>query len=189
MTAYPPALLPFLGRRIVLRRLSPADLADFQAYRHDPQVGLYQGWTPWPDTQAAAFLAAMSNAPLFEPRTWCQIGIADRPTGTLIGDIGIHVAAGGQEAEIGFSLRAQSQGLGLATEAVSAAIRLLFEHTAVTRLIGIIDARNLPSIRLLERLGMQRVAVIHTIFRGEPCEEYRYALASTLRKEASTSAS
>jgi len=119
----------------------------------------------------------MSTTALFEPRTWCQIGIAERPTGTLIGDIGIHVAAGGQEAEIGFSLRAQSQGFGLATEAVSAAICLLFEHTAVERLTGITDARNLPSIRLLERLGMQRVAVIRTVFRGEPCVEYQYALA------------
>lgn len=171
--------MPVIGARTLLRRLSPADLADFQAYRHDPQVGRYQGWLPVPDPEALAFLTEMSTIPLFQPGKWSQIGIAERGSQVLIGDIGVGIGVIGddQTATIGFTLRASSQGQGLATEAVSAAISLLFAHTGVTRVNAFTDTRNLPSIHLLERLGMQRIATHVEIFRGEPCEEYEYVLA------------
>ena len=44
----------------MLRRLTPADLPAFQAYRHDAHVGLYQGWEPQSDLDASQFLADMS---------------------------------------------------------------------------------------------------------------------------------
>jgi RimJ/RimL family protein N-acetyltransferase len=70
-----------------------------------------------------------------------------------------------------------SQGQGLATEAVRLAIALLFDVTPVARIIGYVDTRNLPSIRLLERLDMHRTDVIDAVFRGEPCQEAVYALS------------
>ena len=129
------------------------------------------------DPEASAFLAKMSNAGLFQPGEWFQAGIVDRGTNALIGDIGICVASREEEAEIGFTLRAQSQGLGLGTEAVRETICLVFEHTAVSRVVGITDARNLQCIHLLERVGMQKVETQSSIFRGEPCVEYIFALS------------
>jgi len=38
------------------------------------------------------------------------------------------------------------------------------------------DARNLPSLRVLERLGMTRITRVETVFRGEPCVELGYEL-------------
>lgn len=168
--------LPLATPRTLLRRLAPADLADFQAYRHDPAVGLYQGWLPQPDPEALAFLSEMSRLPLFQPGQWSQIGIAE-PGGKLIGDIGVGMAPDAQTATVGFTLRAASQGQGLAQEAVSAALGLIFQHTAVIGVNAFSDTRNLPSIRLLERLGMCRTATHDAIFRGEACQEYEYALA------------
>lgn len=169
-------LLPHESERIVLRRLAPADLPAFQAYRHDPAVGRYQGWAPQSDEDALAFIEQMAAAPLFLRDVWCQIGIADRQTDLLIGDIGVCVRADGDSAEIGFTLGAAWQGHGLGTEAVRAAVGLLFRHTAVAKVVGITDARNVPSMRLLERLGMRRVATHDTVFRGEACVEHTYAL-------------
>jgi hypothetical protein len=89
--------LPIATPRTVLRRLSTDDLHDFQAYRTDPEVGLYQGWVPVLGAQALAFLARMRRAPLFVPGEWAQIGIALRPGAALetplIGDIGIGIDA------------------------------------------------------------------------------------------------
>jgi RimJ/RimL family protein N-acetyltransferase len=164
-----------VNRRIVLRRLSPADLPEFQAYRNDPNVGIYQDWTAMAEPEASAFLAEMSKAVFFQPGKWFQAGIADGRTNALIGDLGICVASREEEAKIGFALRAQSQGLGLGTEAVREAICLVFEHTAVPRVIGITDARNLQCIRLLERLGMELVETQTSIFRGQPCVEHVFA--------------
>lgn len=170
----PAARLPCTAGRVVLRRLAAGDLASFQAYRHDAVIGLYQGWMPEPDAQALAFIETMASTALFAPGAWFQVGIADERTDRLIGDIGWCVATDGASAEIGFSLCAQSQGQGLATEAVGAALRLLFAHTGVASVIGITDARNTASVRLLERLGMRRTATASAVFRGAACTEHHF---------------
>ena len=172
-----PEPLPRRSDGVVLRRLAVADLAAFQAYRHDPEIGRYQGWSPVSDEAAAAFLAAMNAIDLLQPGEWCQVGIARPDDDRLVGDIGLFLAADGSYAEIGFSLGRDAQGRGLATAAVREAITLVFELTPAERVIGITDARNEPSIRLLERTGMHRVATTEAMFRGEPCLEHTYALA------------
>ncbi len=176
MGSNPPDPLPRIGVRVILRRLAPADLENFQDYRRDPAVARYQGWSPMPDPEAAAFLEQMRSAACFEPGTWLQLGIAERNSGALIGDIGVCVAPGGAQAEIGFTLSPKSQGRGLATEAVRAAIGLLFDHTGVARVVGVTDARNLPSVRLLERVGMHRTGTANAVFRGEACVEHSFAI-------------
>ena len=169
--------LPRLGPRATLRRLTPTDLRNFQAYRHDPLLGRYQGWSPLTDQEASAFLDEMNAVPLFQPGVWCQLGIADPVTDELLGDIGVCVACGATQAEIGFTLRAQSQGHGIATAAVADAVALVFQHTAVEKVIAITDTRNAASIRLLERLSMQRLEAKAAMFRGEACVEHTFAVA------------
>ena len=169
--------LPRFRNGVVLRRLSAADLAAFQAYRQDVLLGRYQGWGPTTDAEATLFLTQMNTAPLLEPGVWTQIGIAGSGDGALIGDIGLLLAADGQQATIGFTLRRESQGNGIATHAVLEAMNLVFEHTEARTVIAVTDARNVPSIRLLERVGMHRMATGAAWFRGEACVEHTYALS------------
>jgi RimJ/RimL family protein N-acetyltransferase len=169
--------LPRYGAIVALRRLAAADLAAFQAYRGDPDVGRYQGWTVLSDHEARAFLAEMSAAPLFRPGHWIQLGIADPRSLALLGDVGLFLSDDATQAEVGFTLARAAQGRGVATAAVREALRLVFERTSVQRVVGITDARNLASVRVLERLGMRRQAERRAPFRGEPCAEYVYVLA------------
>jgi aminoglycoside 6'-N-acetyltransferase len=162
---------------VTLRRLRAGDLAAFQAYRNDPEVGRYQGWEPATDAEAAAMIARMAAAPCPTPGDWVQIAIADAATDALLGDIGLHVSESGEEAELGITLAPEAQGRGLAEAAGRALIAGLAADTGVRRLVGITDARNTPSARLLERLGMTFEAEEQAMFRGEPCVERRYALA------------
>lgn len=181
MTAVSSDPLPRVGSRVTLRRLSGADLSHFQAYRHDAEVGRYQHWTPQADSEALVFLEEMSRIALFRSGEWAQLGIAEMSTNLLIGDIGVCVDESGEKAELGFTLSAQSQGRGLGTEAVELAIKLVFESTAVVQIVCITDERNTRSIRLLERVGMQRIATERSEFRGAPCVEHVYAVARQLR--------
>nr|WP_316641914.1 GNAT family N-acetyltransferase [uncultured Roseateles sp.] len=165
-------MLPRHSPRTTLRQLAASDLGAFHAYRCDAEVGRYQGWTPMTREQAQAFLAEMSEAPFCLDGVWFQLAIAERASGRLIGDIGICVHAGDDaHAEIGFTLAPQAQHQGLATEAVRAAVDMLFEHRAIKRVIAITDARNIASLRLLERIGMSHTQTQDALFRGEPCTE------------------
>lgn len=166
-------LLPRAAGEIVLRRLAATDLANFQSYRHDPECGRFQGWVATPDDEALKFLHYMNQAALLRPGTWCQIGIADTSL-ELIGDIGLILSSDSNRADIGFTLRRQSQGRGLATAAVKEAIALVFDCCKAKSVVGIADARNLPSIRLLERAGMQKVETRRTKSRGKWCTEVVY---------------
>jgi RimJ/RimL family protein N-acetyltransferase/SAM-dependent methyltransferase len=168
--------LPREGARVLLRRLRSADLAAFQAYRHDPAVGRYQGWTAQSDPAARAFLEEMQRVEPLLYDAWTQLAIARREDDALIGDIGIRLAADGSEAEVGFTLGRTAQRQGLATEAVTIACALVFELTPARRILAVIDARNTSAIRLVERVGMRRVATSQALFRDEPCVEHTYEL-------------
>jgi RimJ/RimL family protein N-acetyltransferase len=169
--------LPLLHRNARVRRLRLDDLRRFQAYRSDPDVARYQGWAAMSDADAERFLAAMAETPLFRPGEWHQLAIAEVDSDALLGDMGVHVARDGSEAELGFTLARAAQRKGIATCAAEAAIKLLRERTAVARIVGVTDARNEPSVRLLTRVGMRQVASRETMFRGEPCVELVFAMA------------
>ena len=169
-------VLPALTPRGRLRRLATTDLAAFQAYRRDPDIGRFQGWSPQGDAEAGAFLAAMNAAPLFAPGAWSQIAIVDGAD-ALIGDIGVCLARDAETAELGFTLAGAAQGRGLAREAVAAAIALVFRHTPATRILCVTDERNAPAQRLIARLSMTLERQSPALFRGQACTEFHYALA------------
>jgi len=176
MTAADADPLPWSSPRVRLRRLRADDLERFQAYRHDPEVGLYQGWEPTSDDDTRAMIAEMATAALVRPGEWLQIAVADAGD-ALVGDIGLYVSPDGREAEFGITLARPAQGRGLAQEAGRTLIAGLRAHTGVRRLIAITDTRNEASARLLRRLGMTLEAEEPAEFRGEPCREWRFGLA------------
>lgn len=143
---------------VVLRRLSPADLVAFQAYRQDPEVGRFQDWDRMDDEKAAGFLQHMSKAALFVKGQWSQIGID--LDGELIGDMGVFVSADKPEAEIGVTLAQGAQGKGLAEAAVRALIGYLFDDLGLDQIIAGAHKDNARSIALMERLGMSFTAEV-----------------------------
>lgn len=168
--------LPRRCKRTVLRKVYESDLSHFQAYRCDPEVARYQSWELMTDAEARHFLQQVNTAAFLVPGEWYQLGIAELESNLLIGDIGICVDAGEQQAEIGFSLNRNYQKQGLARESVHAAIELIFEQRRVNCVVGITDERNLASIKLLRALSMKQIETNETEFRGEPCVELTYLL-------------
>ncbi|MEM7116490.1 MAG: GNAT family protein [Chloroflexota bacterium] len=166
--------------RLRLRGFCPDDIAPFAAYRSDPAVAKYQGWeTPYSHEQAKEFVALMRKRTLGTAGQWYQIAIEHKADGQLLGDVAVHtLAEDGKQAEIGFTLAREHQGQGVAREAVTAVFTHLFTQLEFHRLIAICDVENLPSQRLLERLGMRREAhyVENYWFKGAWHSEYLYAI-------------
>lgn len=169
--------LPIGTPRTCLRRLRPDDLLALQAYRSDPEVGRWQGWQPMAEAEALAFLQTMQASPFCPPGAWFQLAIADAQDDRLIGDIGLQLHGGaGLLAELGFTLTPAAQGRGLATEAVGAALRMLWRHTPVQRVVAVADGRNATSLHLLQRLGLRCYAVLPAVFKGQACFEHHHVL-------------
>lgn len=168
--------LPRAGARIVLRRLRSDDLAALQTYRHDPTVGRFQGRSGSSEASALAYLGETYRFKLLDTGAWSQVAIARREDDGLIGDIGLAIAEDGSEAEIGFTLGRTAQRQGLATEALTEACALVFQRTHARRILAVVDSRNSPAIRLVERIGMRRIGTADAVVRGEPCVEHTYEL-------------
>lgn len=168
--------LPIRTERLVVRRLQPADLERFAAYRADPVLARYQGWALMTENEASEFIASMQTQPMLEPANWIQLAIADRASNDLLGDIGLCLHENG-DAEIGFTLRQESQGHGYAIEALRALARAMLRLPTVARIVAVTDERNEASVRVLERLGMTLASRYETTFKQEPCVELRYELA------------
>jgi [ribosomal protein S5]-alanine N-acetyltransferase len=79
-----------------------------------------------------------------------------KSNGELIGDCGLTVqnVDGTDEIEIGYHVRRDHWGKGLATEAARSCRDFGFAHLPVDRLVSIIRPENLPSRRVAEKIGM-----------------------------------
>ena len=129
------------------------------------------------EAEALAFLVEMGAGVFFQPGQWIQLGIAEPDTDILVGDIGLHLSDDSQTGEVGFTLAPSSQGRGVATAAVREALQLFFAASAVSQILGVTDARNTPSVRLLERLGFEFRESRDAVFRGEECVERVFVLS------------
>ncbi len=87
------------------------------------------------------------------------LGVELMATGELIGRVSLSLGAPEhRQAEIGFMFHPDSQGRGYATEASEAVLALAFEVYDLHRVCGILEARNIVSARVLEKLGMRKEA-------------------------------
>lgn len=162
--------------RLRLRHFRPADAPALSAYRSDPEVARYQGWSaPVSVESAAALIAKFSDDPT-RPG-WFQYAIELKEDGCLIGDIGVNLNENLMQADLGFTLARDRQGHGYATEAVSAVLKDRFAG-GLRRMSAECDARNLSSAQLLERLGFQLEGrrPAFTWIKGEWTDDLLYGL-------------
>jgi len=100
-------------------------------------------------------------------------------TEAVIGDVVLfRLSREHRAGELGYMFHPGYGGNGYATEAARMMLRLGFENYGLHRIIGRIDARNTPSARVLERLGMRREAhfVRNEFIKGEWTDEIVYAM-------------
>lgn len=65
-----------------------------------------------------------------------------------------------QETDIGFAFAPQFWGKGYALEAASAVLHFGYQKAKLRRIVGLVSAGNLPSIKVLTRLGLSFEKVV-----------------------------
>ena len=176
---------PVRTPRLVLRRLTAADADALLAYRSLPEVARYVPFEPMGMEMIAERLAGRWSRTRITEGEGLVVGFERADTGELIGDLALMlVSAEHRGGEIGWLLHPAHGGHGYATEAARAGIELMFD-AGVHRVVARVDARNGPSLRLCERLGMRREAVLlaNEWFKGEWTDEVGYALLEHERHE------
>ena len=171
---------PLYTDRLRIEPLEAEDVTDFVAYRRDPDVARWESWEPtYSDADARQLIATQPTTDLPPPGEWIQLAVRDRAGTILHGDVAVRRLDDQPDTfEIGYTLAPRSQHQGFAGEAVRRVIDFLFAEGRAHRIVAFADARNAPSIRLLQRLGMRHESsnVEGDWFKGEWTTLEGYAL-------------
>ena len=166
-------------QRLSLRQFKDSDLESFFAYRNDPEVAKYQGWSvPYPRKKAMLFIKTMVVAEASQNQ-WLQIAVELKSSCEMIGDVAFFIKKDDErQALLGYSLARPHWGNGYAFEAVSRLLEYLFAELNLHRVIAECDVENIASWKLLDRLGFRREAhlVENLFYKGTYVSEYNYAM-------------
>ncbi len=171
--------LNLITDRLEIRNLQMHDLADFYAYRSNPEVTKYQGFDVYTLEQAQSFIEENTTKVLSVPGQWVQYAIANRNTGKLIGDCAIKLDQNDTRlGEIGITISPCEQKKGYAKEALINILHFLFNLEGFHRITETVDAENIASIQLLKSVGFRQEGhfIENIFFKGKWGSEYQFAM-------------
>jgi len=172
-------IVPELGTdRLLLRAFRPDDFEPFARIVSDPEVVRYlDDGTPISRDECWRGIALFIGH--WQLRGYGWWAVEDRRSGDFLGRIGLYNPEGWPGIEIGWLLRREAWGEGLATDGANAALTFAFEVVRADHVISLIDPRNTRSIRVAEKLGERyeknadhkdKAVVVYGKRRGTPID-------------------
>jgi RimJ/RimL family protein N-acetyltransferase len=156
--------------RLLLRRPRAGDRDVMAAIRSEPEVWRFLGDGPPPDA-TAGFTRFDHHVDHWEQHGFGLLMAELRTGGEVVGWTGPahpdQVPGLEQAVEVGWTLRPDQWGRGLATEAAAAAVTAAFEHLALGEVISLIDSSNERSLAVARRLGMRHTRDVWHALAGE----------------------
>lgn len=148
--------------RLTLRPHLLSDFDDIHALWSDPATVRFIGGGKPQDAQAAWF-RILRHAGLWALAGYGSWVFADRTTGEYVGSGGLLEAKRGIPElegvpEVGWAVRSDRAGQGLATEGVRATLAWSDAHVDAPATRCIIDPDNIPSIRVALHCGFHEIA-------------------------------
>ena len=162
--------------RLVLRCWQPAD-APLLKEAVDASLDHLRPWMPWahehPQPVEATIELLRTFRARFDLRDDFVYGIFDPEERRALGGGGLHTRLGAGALEIGYWIRADAVGRGLATETAAALTRAAFELAGVDRVEIHVDPANERSLRIPRRLGFVEEATLRRRLPPQPGGEPR----------------
>lgn len=168
--------------RLILRRLTGADLENLVELDSDPEVMRYVTGriTPREEVEREilpAFLRYYERGDRYG--FWAAI---ERAGGDFLGWFHLRPLpdADPDEPELGYRLRRAAWGRGYGTEAAGALVRKAFTELGARRIVASAAAANIGSRRVMEKAGLRFVREFRMVYPGdfndEEQEDVEYAL-------------
>jgi ribosomal-protein-alanine N-acetyltransferase len=143
--------------RLVLRQPKPGDADDIFVFRSDPEVQKYNG-VPMTDIAEYQHMLQFSRDQ-FAAREGLLWAVVLREEQKVVGLVGFSYDSYHARASLGYDIAREYWGRGIASEALEAVLRFGFEQLALNRIEAETIVDNLPSVRVLEKLGFEREGV------------------------------
>ncbi|NWG20964.1 MAG: GNAT family N-acetyltransferase [Chloroflexi bacterium] len=165
--------------RLHLRDFVAGDWPDVYAYSSDPDVVRYLPFGPSSVEQTKEHIARCIALARAHPRHVYDMAVVLRAEQRVIGSCTLALLEyEPRHATFAYLFHRAYWGHGYATEAMRALFTYGFETLGLHRIADTCDARNIASVRVMEKLGMRREAHYReTIWDGTAWhDEYGYAI-------------
>lgn len=162
-----PAPLRIETERVVLTRPDPSHLEEIHAAVADTHEQL-SPWMPWAEGEPATLEQREDDIRRlragFDRDEDYTYFLFERNGSRALGGAGLHPRVGTGGMELGYWIRATDQGQGLAVEVAGALIRAAMERVGLDRVQIHIEPGNVPSHRVVEKLGVPLEATLRRRF-------------------------
>ncbi len=139
--------------RLFVREFVEDDAEAFYAFNSDPRVMRYTGEPP--STSIQQVRQMIRDYPDYRQHGHGRWAVVYKPDDRVIGFNGLKYLDDLEEVDLGYRLRSDYWGRGIATESSLAIVRYGFETLGLRRIVGLVFPRNLASVRVLEKVGMR----------------------------------
>ncbi|MBR2565764.1 MAG: GNAT family N-acetyltransferase [Paenibacillus sp.] len=163
--------------RLLIRDIVERDWPYIHAYTSMPEVTVHTAWGPNTEEDTKAYVQDVMRMQLTEPREGYEFAIVLKKEDLLIGGAGLHLTEQ-TNAEIGYVLHPAHQGNGYVTEACRALLQFGFRELGVHRIYAKCRPENPASVRVMQRIGMQREGVLreHWFYKGRYHDSVLYSI-------------
>ncbi|QTB14733.1 GNAT family N-acetyltransferase [Lysinibacillus sphaericus] len=139
--------------RLLLRKVANADAKSLWSIWSDPSVTKFMNISCFTHEEQALDMIELLNQLANEHRA-IRYSIIELTSNHIIGSCGFNnVDYDNATAEIGYDLAKTHWGKGYATEGIIALIHVAFTHLDMSTIIAKVDAANINSIRVLQKLN------------------------------------
>lgn len=164
-------------KRLIIRELTVSDIKDMYQIYQNPEITRYMDdLNDYLDIEMEKHEAYIKNVyGFYGYGLW---GVFSRETKKLIGRSGIQneIIDGKEEIELSYLLDVDHWGYGYALECTKAILAYAQTELGIHRIVAIMDKLNERSIKLAERLGMQKEKEI--VYKDRNCYLYSISLSS-----------
>ncbi len=140
--------------RLLLRTFTLEDAPLVYELNLDPEVIRYTG-DPIRDIDHARQVLEQTILPQYALYNHGRWAVLVKPDLQFIGWCGLKARPERNEIDLGYRFMQTAWGKGYATEAAFASLQYGFEKLYIPRIVGRAMPQNTPSIRVLEKCGMQ----------------------------------
>jgi len=164
--------------RLLLRRIEKDDAYDLFTYLSDEEVMKHYGTKPFQTVEEAVRAISRYDS-LFNEKRGMRWGITLKGDNKVIGScVFYNMVTEHYRADIGFVLSRDFWGQGIAQEALKAVIKYGLENLNINRIEAVIEPANIPSQKLVERVGFLREGLLRSYeyFDGKFDDLYMYSL-------------
>lgn len=144
-------------RDINLKTFTSEDIDDFMVWATDDEVTKYMMWNTYTSRDEAAIFFTT----IVEKHPWFKAICFE---GKVIGSITLDKGKGAHscKAELGYVIARKYWGIGLATNAIQATMKIAFNDLNIERIEAYVDPTNIGSQRVLEKNGFTKEGLLRS---------------------------